>query len=73
MLLLLAAFGSLVVAAVWRPLTLIGLAALPVALAPARAVHRGADGPDLIPVLGATGRLQLAVAVLATVGLALGG
>ena len=38
----------------------------------ARAVLRGARGPALIPVLGGTGRLQLAVGALATIGLLLG-
>ena len=32
----------------------------------------GARGPALIPVLGGTGRLQLAYGALATAGLALG-
>ena len=49
------------------------LAAVVFAVAPVRLVRAGASGPALIPVLGATGRLQLAFGVLATVGLALGG
>jgi len=33
----------------------------------------GAGGPALIPVLGETGRLQLAWGLLVTIGLAVGG
>jgi 1,4-dihydroxy-2-naphthoate octaprenyltransferase len=54
-----------------RPGALLGLGALPLALVPARAVLAGEDGPGLIRVLGATGRLQLAFGVLLAVGLAL--
>jgi 1,4-dihydroxy-2-naphthoate octaprenyltransferase len=54
-----------------RPWALLGLAALPLALVPVRAVASGADGPALIPVLGATGRAQLALGVLLAVGLGL--
>jgi 1,4-dihydroxy-2-naphthoate polyprenyltransferase len=54
-----------------RPWALLGLAALPLALMPVRAVASGADGPALIPVLGATGRAQLALGVLLAIGLAL--
>ena len=38
-----------------------------------RAVRAGARGPALIPVLGATGRLQLAYGALATLGLVISG
>ena len=57
--------------AVMRPWALLGLAAFPFALVPVRAVASGADGPALIPVLGATGRAQLVLGVLLAVGLAL--
>ena len=57
--------------AVMRPWSLLGLAAFPFALVPVRAVASGADGPALIPVLGATGRAQLVLGVLLAVGLAL--
>ena len=68
-----AAFVLVVVAAiVWRPAALLGLGALPFAVPPVRAVRGGAAGRDLIPVLGATGRLQLAFGILTTIGLALG-
>jgi 1,4-dihydroxy-2-naphthoate octaprenyltransferase len=56
----------------WRPAALSGLAALPLALAPVRRVRTGASGRELIGVLGETGRLQLALAALTTVGLAAG-
>ena len=57
--------------AVIRPWSLLALAALPLALVPMRAVASGADGPALVPVLGATGRAQLVLGVLLAVGLAL--
>ena len=53
-----------------RPLALLTLAALPLAVAPVRSVHAGAAGPALIGALGRTGRLQLAFGALLTVGLA---
>jgi 1,4-dihydroxy-2-naphthoate octaprenyltransferase len=68
-----AAFVLLVVAAVaWRPWSLLGLVAVPMAVAPARTVLAGASGPALIAVLAATGRLQLAFGSAVTVGLAVG-
>jgi len=62
-----------IIAAVWRVWAALALAGLVVAMQPVRAVRGGAEGRDLVPVLGATGRLQLAVGLLLTVGLALGG
>jgi 1,4-dihydroxy-2-naphthoate octaprenyltransferase len=56
--------------AVSRPWALLALLAAPLAGPPVRAVAAGASGPDLIPVLGATGRLQLAFGVLLAVGIA---
>jgi 1,4-dihydroxy-2-naphthoate polyprenyltransferase len=53
-----------------RPLTLLTLAAVPLAIAPVRAVRAGAFGPALIGALGQTGRLQLAFGALLTIGLA---
>ena len=52
---------------------LIGLLALPLALPPAARVRRGVAGRGLVPVLGATGRAQLAYAVLVSGGLVLAG
>jgi 1,4-dihydroxy-2-naphthoate octaprenyltransferase len=64
------AFLAVVVAAVaWRPLAAIALAASAFAVVPLKLVLRGARGRDLIAVLGATGRLQMAYGVLVTVGL----
>ncbi len=54
-----------------RPWALLGLGALPLAFVPVRAVASGADGPALIPVLGATGRAQLALGILLAIGLGL--
>jgi 1,4-dihydroxy-2-naphthoate octaprenyltransferase len=64
------AFGMVLVMAVARPLALLALATLPLALPPLRAVRAGADGPALIGALGQTGRLQLAFGALLTIGLA---
>jgi 1,4-dihydroxy-2-naphthoate octaprenyltransferase len=66
--------GPFVIAAamaVARPLTLLAFAALPLALAPVRAVRHGATGPALIGALAMTGRLQLAFGALLTIGLAI--
>lgn len=54
-----------------RPWALLGLGALVVAAPPVRTVMRGAKGRDLIAVLGGTGRAQLALGLLLSVGLAL--
>lgn len=70
-LLVVGAFALTVVAALWRPAALLGLLAVPVAVAPVRSVLAGASGPALIPILGATGRLQLVWGVLVTVGLSI--
>jgi 1,4-dihydroxy-2-naphthoate octaprenyltransferase len=64
--------GIVIAAAAWRWPVLLALLAIPLAVAPARTVLGGARGPALIPVLGGTGRLQLAVGALATIGLLLG-
>lgn len=47
------------------------LLALPLAIGPARTVLGGARGRDLIPVLGATGRLELVYSLLLLIGLIL--
>ncbi len=54
-----------------RPGALLCLAAVPLAVPPVRAVLSGAEGVELIGVLAATGRLQLAVGILLASGLAL--
>ena len=60
----------LAVIALARPLALIALVTMPLALVPVRAVRAGAGGPALIPALGRTGSLLLAFGALLTVGLA---
>ncbi|MBO0822218.1 MAG: 1,4-dihydroxy-2-naphthoate polyprenyltransferase [Nocardiopsaceae bacterium] len=55
---------------VYRPLTLLVLLAVPLAIAPVRAVRSGQTGPALITALGQTGRLQMAFGIAFTVGLA---
>jgi 1,4-dihydroxy-2-naphthoate octaprenyltransferase len=50
---------------------LITLLAAPLSLPPTQKVLGGATGPDLVPVLGETGRLQIAYGVLLAIGLAL--
>ncbi|MFP3900437.1 MAG: 1,4-dihydroxy-2-naphthoate polyprenyltransferase [Acidimicrobiia bacterium] len=56
-----------------RPAAALALAAVPLGRGPVIAVLGGARGPDLIPVLGATGRLQLAFGCLFALGLWLSG
>jgi 1,4-dihydroxy-2-naphthoate octaprenyltransferase len=54
-----------------RPWALLALAAVPLAVPPARAVIAGATGRSLIAVLGRTGRFQLAFGALLALGIAL--
>ena len=54
------------------PTALLALLAAPLALGPVETVRAGTLGRDLVPVLAATGRLQLVFGVLLAVGLALG-
>jgi 1,4-dihydroxy-2-naphthoate octaprenyltransferase len=61
---------AVVIAVVSRPWALLALVAVPLAVPPARAVLSGAAGRDLVAVLGATGRAQLAVGLLLAVGIA---
>lgn len=65
----LAPFALAVGAAAVRFGALLALVALPVALAPLRQVRDGASGPALIPVLGDTGRTQLAFGLMLAVGI----
>ncbi len=71
--LLLVAALFVVAVGVTRPFALIGLAGFAAALPPVRQVLAGAAGKQLIAVLGATGRVQLAVGALFSLGLALSG
>ena len=56
----------------WPVAGLLGLGALPAAVAPLRAVHAGAAGGALVPVLVATGRLLLVYGILLAAGIAVG-
>jgi len=73
LLFLLVPFAVAAPIAFWRPFALVMLLALPLTLAPVRAVRGGASGPALITTLGQTGRLQLAFGLAFTVGLAIHG
>jgi 1,4-dihydroxy-2-naphthoate polyprenyltransferase len=53
-----------------RPLTLLTLAAVPLAVPPVRLVASGASGRVLVTALGQTGRVQLAFGALLAIGLA---
>ena len=68
---LLVPFFITIAMAAARPWLLVALAALPLALPPVRTVLRGATGPELIPALGATGKIQIAFGLLFTAGLVL--
>jgi 1,4-dihydroxy-2-naphthoate octaprenyltransferase len=65
--------GIGVVALLDRPEAAIALPAVVLATGPARRVRGGASGPALVPVLAATGRVQLVTGLLLAVGLAVGG
>jgi 1,4-dihydroxy-2-naphthoate octaprenyltransferase len=71
LLFLLVPFALAALLAFARPYALLMLLALPLTLAPVRAVRGGASGPALIATLGQTGRLQLAFGLALTAGLAI--
>jgi len=71
-LLMAAAVLVVVVALSGHAWVVIGLAGFALAVAPVRSVLGGASGRGLIPVLGATGKVQLVVGLLTTVGMFLG-
>lgn len=56
-----------------RPVGALSLFAVLLARRPVQRVIEGAQGPALIPVLGATGRLQLVFGVVLSIGLFVGG
>jgi 1,4-dihydroxy-2-naphthoate octaprenyltransferase len=68
---LLAVAAGVAGVAVRRPWALLAFAALPLALRPSRAVLHGAEGRELLPVLGRTGQLQIAVGALLALGILL--
>jgi len=63
----------IVLAVTARMPALLGLVGIVFAIPPIRRVRAGATGPELIPVLGATGRAQLVTGLLLALGLAVGG
>ena len=65
------AFASVPLVAIVRLPALVALAALPLIRRPVVAVATGAAGRELIPVLVATGQLQLGFGVLLALGIAL--
>lgn len=69
--LVIGAFVSAVAVGLVRAGALAALLAIPLAVAPVRAVLAGATGPRLIPVLGTTGRVQLVAGSLLAAGIAL--
>ena len=69
--LVLLAFAAVPFAALGSWWVLLALAAAPLAWRPVRTVRSGATGSGLVPVLAATGLLQLGYAVLLTAGLML--
>jgi 1,4-dihydroxy-2-naphthoate octaprenyltransferase len=56
----------------WNSWSLLGLAALPLATDPVRFALSRRTGRDLLPRLGTTARLQIAVGVLLTTGIVVG-
>ena len=73
-MLLVAAWALLVAIAVaGRPLALLGLLGMVVAVPAVQAIRGGAKGAELIPVLGATGKVQLVTGLLAAAGIAISG
>jgi 1,4-dihydroxy-2-naphthoate octaprenyltransferase len=68
---LVAAAASIGVLQHYRGWSLLALAALPLAIPPARLALGQRNGRELLPMLAATARLQLAVGILLTVGLLL--
>ena len=65
------AFASVIAIGVNQPWALLGLLALPLAVAPVRLVLTRTDPPSLVAALVATSKVELAVAVLVSVGLCL--
>jgi 1,4-dihydroxy-2-naphthoate octaprenyltransferase len=68
---LVAAAASIGVLQHYRGWSLIALAALPLAIPPARLALSERNGRELLPMLAGTARLQLAVGILLTIGLLL--
>ena len=56
---------------IYRPVALLVLVTVPLALVPIRDVRAGASGPALIKALGQTGRVQMAFGIAFAIGLAI--
>ena len=56
----------------WNAWALLGLAALPLAVSPIKVALSDRSGKDLLPLLGATARLQIATGILLTAGIVVG-
>jgi 1,4-dihydroxy-2-naphthoate octaprenyltransferase len=68
---LLVAAACVVGVSIYRPWALLGLLALPLGVKPAQLALGESEGRDLLPMLGATGRIQLVVGLLLAVGIVL--
>jgi len=68
---MLGAAGAVVVAAFWRPTTLLALLGFVTVLAPCRLALSDATGSDLVALLKSTGRAQLLIGLLLALGLVL--
>jgi 1,4-dihydroxy-2-naphthoate octaprenyltransferase len=64
-------FLSVVIIGISQPWALLGLLALPLAVAPVRTILTRSDPPSLVQVLVATSKVEVVVAVLVSVGLCL--
>ena len=73
LLLAVALVVALAVAVAWRWPAVLAVLGAPLTWRVVRRVRAGANGRELIPVLGLTGRVQLVAGVAFAVGLALGG
>lgn len=71
-LVLLPVIASIALAVGATPWALLGFLSAPLAWIAAQPVRKGAQGKELIPVLGATGKAMALWAVLTTIGLVLG-
>jgi 1,4-dihydroxy-2-naphthoate polyprenyltransferase len=64
-------FGAIVAIGLTQPWALLGLLALPLAVAPVRTMLTRSDPPGLVAALVATSRVEVVVALLVSVGLCL--
>jgi 1,4-dihydroxy-2-naphthoate octaprenyltransferase len=64
-------FAAVVVIGISQPWALLGLLALPMAWPPVRTMLTRSDPPSLVAALVATSKVELALAVLVSVGLCL--